>query len=277
VDLVKRVKALVICGYGINCERELALACELAGAHAEIVHARQFLTGQAALRNYHLVLFPGGFSFGDDLGAGKAFANRLSHSISNLRHELFSFVNEGNCILGICNGFQLLVKLGLLPGFTSSPLTQKVSLASNDRGRFENRWVNHAIPPSRCVFTRGIETLYLPIRHAEGKFIIQDSHVLQQLEQEQLIALQYATEDGLPASSYPHNPNGSLKAIGGICDPTGRILGMMAHPESAVLFTQHPHWFRRKEHLVREGKPIPADGAGLAIFKNVVQYLEKNR
>lgn len=261
---MKKVNALVISGYGINCERELAFACELAGAHAEIMHARQLLMGQVAWNKYRCLLFPGGFSFGDDLGAGKAFANRLSFSQRNLLKDLSTFVQDGNCILGICNGFQLLVKLGLLPGF---PLAQKVSLASNDLGRFENRWVDHQIIPSPCIFTQGIESLYLPIRHGEGKFVVQDSGVLEQLKQERRIVLRYS----------PDNPNGSIDSVGGVCDATGRILGMMAHPEAATLASQHPQWLRQKEYDKRKGtQHASGPGPGLAIFKNLVHYLENN-
>ena len=276
---MSKVKALIISGYGINCEKELAIACEIAGAQAQIAHAHHFLTGHVCLDEFQLLMFPGGFSFGDELGAGKVFANRLSYSSHavSLGQRLRSFVANGNAILGICNGFQLLIKLGLLPGLDPSQLQQHASLAYNDIGRFENRWVHHKIGATPCIFTQDIQEIYLPVRHGEGKFVVGSDAVLQKLISNNQIALQYATEDGAVTDHFPHNPNGSVHSIAGVCDPTGRILGMMAHPEAALFFTNHPKWTRIKDSLRREGKSIPTYGAGLTLFKNAVEYMEKNR
>ena len=252
-----KVKALVITGYGINCEKEMAHACQLTGAHASIVHAKSLLTDQVKLDDTHLLLLPGGFSFGDELGAAKAFANRLNQ----LRERFQEFVAQGKCILGICNGFQVLVKLGLLPGSPS----QVVSLTYNDSCRFESRWAHHKVCPTPCIFTKDIEQIYLPIRHAEGKFVM--SHV--SLPQQQIV-LRYTTAEGKIAKRYPDNPNGSQDAIAGICDPTGRIFGMMAHPEAALYFTNHPQWTRSKE------KPLPKYGDGLKIFQNAINYIKES-
>lgn len=241
-----KVRILVFSGYGINCEKETALACHYAGGHPEIHHLHDLLRNQIDLNAYRLICFPGGFSFGDDLGGAKALANRLEHC--GIREKLEQFVANGNCILGICNGFQLLVKLGILPG-----TGHRVSLAHNDEGQFIDKWIAHKVHPSPCLFTKGIETLYLPIRHGEGKFIAEDA---QQLFDNRQVVLEYA----------PDNPNGSERGIGGICDPTGRVFGMMAHPEAAILTTQHPHWTRME-------KPLPTYGAGLKLFTNVVNYL----
>lgn len=268
---MRPVKALIIAGYGINCERETALACEMAGAQAEIVHAQKFFNDQVDWEKCDLLVFPGGFSFGDELGAAKALANRLTYHVSHICKRLRNFVQQGHCILGICNGFQLLVKLGLLPGFEC----QEVALAGNDTSRFECRWVNHKVNTTVCVFTQGLNQLYLPVRHGEGKFLSAYSSKIAHLFQNGQVALQYADACGTVAGKFPGNPNGSVEAIGGICDPTGRILGMMAHPEAALNFTQHPHWIRIKERLLRDKKPLPQYGDGLGIFKNVINYLGK--
>jgi phosphoribosylformylglycinamidine synthase len=239
------VKAYVITGYGINCDKEMAVACREAGFEVESIHASKLFTDEFPWGEAQLLLFPGGFSFGDELGAAKVFANRLLA----IRNRLQTFVDEGNCILGICNGFQLLVKLGLLPGGEK----RTASLACNDTGRFEARWVNHLVIPSKCIFTRGLESLYLPIRHGEGKFISNETELLFQNKQ---VVMQYET-----------NPNGSMDSIAGICDPTGRILGMMAHPEAALYFTHDPRWTRMK------GASLPNYGSGFAIFENALKYL----
>jgi phosphoribosylformylglycinamidine synthase I len=263
-----KVKALVISGYGINCEKELGLACQLAGADPTIAHARRFLSEEISLDNFQLLLFPGGFSFGDELGAAKVFANKMTYCSAltafSLKQRLKKFVGDGNAILGICNGFQLLVKLGLLPGSDGNESKQTASLAVNDHGRFENRWVEHQAPSTHCPYTKGLSHLYLPIRHGEGKFIA-STPILQSLIQNKQIVLKYA-----------HNPNGSLENIAGVCDPTGRILGMMAHPEAALFFIHHPQWMRIKEQLKRTQQPLPIYDDGFVLFKNIVGHLENH-
>lgn len=268
---MQRVKALVITGYGINCEKETAKACELAGGEVSFIHAQMMFSSTFPWDQAHLILFPGGFSFGDELGAAKAFANRLSYHAMQLRDRLQRFVDRGNCILGICNGFQLLVKLGLLPG--NDGFNQTVSLTGNDSSRFECRWVHHKVCPSPCIFTRGVHSLYLPIRHGEGK-LVGNSSVISNLFQSQQVVLQYTHEDGKIATDFPDNPNGSIDGIGGICDSTGRIFGMMAHPEAALSFTNDPRWTRTKENLLRSGHELPKHGPGLTLFKNAINYLK---
>jgi len=250
------VRALVVTGYGINCEKEMALACELAGSKATITHAHKLLSNQIDLKEYHLICFPGGFAFGDELGAGKVLANRLQSLIHNLR----DFVADGKCILGICNGFQLLVKLGLLPGQTTH---QSISLTYNNNARFDNRWVGHVVASETCIFTKGLHDLYLPIRHGEGKFVLRDEKLADELVRSHQVVFRYT----------PDNPNGSYDNIAGICDPTGRILGMMAHPESALYITNHPDWIRLKEQAKRTNNTLPKYGEGYALFKNAVDYL----
>jgi len=261
----KAPKALVLSGYGINCENEMAKGAALAGADVKIIPAKEWLLGNLNLLDFDFLLFPGGFSFGDELGAAKAFANRVA--FSGRREDLFKFIDQGKCILGVCNGFQILVKLGVLPGFKSGP---EAALIRNTKGMFESRWIGQKAIPSRCIFTAGLKEFHLPVRHGEGNFIALEP---QKLWNEGRVALQYAGQEGQAATGYPENPNGSCDAISGICDGTGRVLGMMPHPESALFFTQEPGWVRKKEELKRQKEPIPIYGPGLQIFKNAVEYL----
>ncbi len=265
----RAVRALVLSGYGINCENEMAKGAALAGAEVKIVHAKAWLSGQIRLLDYDFLLFPGGFSFGDELGAAKAFANRVA--FSQRKDDLFSFVDKGNCILGVCNGFQILVKLGILPGFKNGT---EASLIRNEKGKFESRWIHQKVVSSNCVFTSGLKDLYLPVRHGEGNFVISEPEKLPEKLKERVV-LQYAGKDGAVATDYPENPNGSFGSIAGICDGTGRVLGMMPHPEAALFFTQIPEWTRQKERLKRLKEPIPVHGPGLALFKNAVEYLRQ--
>ncbi len=253
------IKAIVFSGYGINCEREMAFAVERAGGSAEIVHLGTLLEGgKVQFGEAKFLLFPGGFSFGDELGAAKALANRLER----LKESLWEFAEKGGLILGVCNGFQLLVKLGLLPALYSST-RQSASLISNDSGKFIARWVLHRALPSTSVFTRGISELLLPIRHGEGKLIVQNPEDLPLLFETGQVPLQYAD-----------NLNGSMQSIAALADPSGRILGMMAHPEAATLSTHHPEWTRQKELAKRNRQPFPTFGDGLQIFSNAIRTLE---
>ena len=263
------IRALIVKGYGINCENEMGEACRLAGAEPEFVHINEMIRPSFSLTPYRLLMLPGGFSFGDELGAGKAFANRLTYA-SQLKNDLQAFVDDGGCVLGICNGFQLLVKLGLLP----SGSQQSATLAPNDSNKFENRWSHHIVCDSRCVFTKGLEKLYLPVRHGEGKLLFQSPSMAKELAEKGQVPLKYSDNEGNPTQSYPDNPNGSPDAIAGICDPTGRILGMMAHPEAFTSILQHPSWTRKREIAIREKKPFDHIGDGLKLFHNVVNYLE---
>ncbi|MEC7839502.1 MAG: phosphoribosylformylglycinamidine synthase subunit PurQ [Chlamydiota bacterium] len=277
---MKKIKALIITGYGINCEKEMAMACKVAGAEPTIMHANEFLSDAEILKKYQFLAFPGGFSFGDELGAGKAFANRLSYSRNsgriNLKEQLQQFVNEGKCIIGICNGFQLLVKLGMIPSHNSIEMTQSVSLAINDSRKFEARWAYHIVNDTPCVFTRGIKKLYLPIRHAEGKLVGRCDETIDRLFENNQVVLQYSDVNGSPTMSYPENPNGSIRSIAGICDNTGRVFGMMAHPEAALYFTNHPHWQRVREEARRKNQQVPNEGEGYQLFRNAISYLEEH-
>lgn len=252
------LRALVLYGYGINCERESKYVIEKSGGHADIVHVNKVLDSPAILENYNMLFVPGGFSFGDDIGSSKVFANKMQFRI---REQLEEFVKADKLVLGICNGFQVLVKMGLLP---VPDFRQRVTLIGNDSGKFEDRWVVlKANKESPCVFTKGMDYLLVPVRHGEGKFVADDDSVLDELKANNQIVFQYTDKDGRLAG-YPHNPNGSAMNIAGICDKSGRVFGMMPHPEAFNMAQNCPYWIRGK---VKEGM-------GLRIFRNAVEYLD---
>jgi phosphoribosylformylglycinamidine synthase len=266
-----KVKGLVITGFGLNCEAETRYVLQRAGADVEQVHLNDLVAGMVQLEHFHLLAFIGGFTFGDHISAGQVFANRVKR---RLMEPMMEFIDCGKLVIGICNGFQTLTKMGLLPGFDGDYVSQRVTLWANDCGHFRNAWVRLKTDENtRCVFTRGIENLEVPIRHGEGKFMVEDRSVLERLKVEGQVVFRYADpETGLPTMDYPHNPNGSLDAIAGICDPTGRIFGMMPHPEAFHSAYNHPHWLRQKI----EGR-LPKEGAGMRIFRNAVDYLEAHQ
>ncbi len=267
-----RPQALVLYGYGLNCDYETQFALERAGAEAVRVHTTELLENPASLWDYHLLAVPGGFSWGDDHGAGVILALRLKLALGTVLKE---FIAAGRLVLGICNGFQVLVNLGLLPGFKGREGERLVALIPNDCGNFRDAWVHLKVLPSKCVFTQGLELLELPIRHGEGKFYA-PREVLSELADGEQIVLKYATPSGAPAKGrFPENPNGSLLDIAGICDATGRVLGLMPHPEAHITSTQHPDWTLNAETWRRRGEPYSeTEGAGLTFFKNAVRYLE---
>ncbi|MCZ7405424.1 MAG: phosphoribosylformylglycinamidine synthase I [Candidatus Methanoperedens sp.] len=256
-------KAFVLTGYGINCDMELAHAFKLAGAEAERVHLTDLINGTRKLSDYHILALPGGFSFGDDIASGKVLANMIKY---NLGGQVREFMNEGKLIIGICNGFQAMVKMGLLPAFDGDYSMQDVTLTFNDSGRFEDRWVHlKTNKNSKCVFTKGIDSMYLPVRHGEGKFVAKNPQVLLRLKKNNQVVFQYVDSEGNLAG-YPRNPNGSVENIAAICDETGRVFGMMPHPEAFQHRTNHPAWTREE---------LPEEGAGVAIFRNAVEYVRE--
>jgi phosphoribosylformylglycinamidine synthase subunit PurQ / glutaminase len=273
--MTSKAKAIVLTGNGTNCEMEMAHACKLASADkVDIVHLSELLFGEKRLSDYNFLNLPGGFLDGDDLGSAKAGANRFLHApIANasemLIEELLKFINAGGLVLGVCNGFQLMVKLGLLPALAGNFTIQSTTLTFNDSGRFEDRWVYlKANAQSPCVFTRGIGTVYYPVRHGEGKFVPQDEIVLEKIEKKNLVAFQYCDANGSVTMNYPANPNGSINAIAGLCNETGRLFGLMPHPEAFLHRTNHPRWTREN---------LPEEGQGLAIFKNAVAFIRSRQ
>jgi phosphoribosylformylglycinamidine synthase len=260
------VRALIITGFGLNCEAETAHAFKLAGARPEKVHLNDLLDGHRCLDEFHVLAFIGGFSFGDHIASGRVLANRLKH---RLEEPLQRFIAQGKLIIGICNGFQTIAKLGILPGLDGDYRRQTVTLTHNDCGVFRDAWVTLRVEPdSPCIFTRGIERLDLPVRHGEGKFLTLDDKVLDRIERERLVACRYADPaTGEPTVRFPHNPNGSVAAIAGICDPTGRVFGLMPHPEAHLSPWNHPHYARRAL-----AGTAPAEGEGLTVFRNAVVF-----
>jgi phosphoribosylformylglycinamidine synthase len=266
--MASNVPVLIITGYGLNCEAESKHAWELAGARAEFVHFNDLLERPSRLHNFAALMFVGGFSYGDHMTSGHVFALRTRHRMSE---ALDRFIRDGKLILGVCNGFQIMVKIGLLPGLDDEYFSQKLSIMQNDCGVFQNRWVRLRFEENtKCVFTRGISFLPVPVRHGEGKVFTLDKAFMQRVENEGCIPCRYADwTTGEPTQKFPDNPNGSLNAIAGICDPSGRIFGMMPHPESYLYPENHPQWEVQKQRGV-----LPEQGLGLAMFRNAVDYLK---
>lgn len=250
-------RALIFSGYGLNCEDETKVAFELAGAKADIVHINDLIANRTMLRRYQIVALPGGFSYGDDTGSGKAFGRRIVH---NLRRELNTFLKRDTLMIGICNGFQILTAAGILPG----------ALISNDSGRYLCRWVDVEVA-GESPWLIGLGKLSIPIAHGEGKYYDSEEK-LNGLEQSGSVALRYVSGEICEYQNLPGNPNGALRDIAGVTSRDGRILGMMPHPERGMFFTQLPHWTHLRENYRRSGKPLPTYAAGIEIFRNAVRY-----
>jgi phosphoribosylformylglycinamidine synthase len=268
--MASKPKALIITGYGLNCEAESRFAWEQAGADTDLVHLRDLLEKPARLHEAQVLMFIGGFSFGDHMGSGHVFAARLRH---HLCEDLQTFIDAGKLVLGVCNGFQIMAKLGLLPGLDGEFFSTRVALIQNDVGAFQNRWVHVRYEEnSPSVFTKGLGVMPLPIRHGEGKLFTPDKELLARIEDEHCVACRYVDPaTGEPAMAFPLNPNGSLNAIAGLNDPSGRILGMMPHPEAFLFPQNHPQWDAQKV----DGK-LPEYGDGLKLFRNAVGYLARS-
>ncbi|MBA7654922.1 Phosphoribosylformylglycinamidine synthase subunit PurQ [subsurface metagenome] len=277
------VKAIVLRAAGINCDTETEYALELAGASAQRVHVNRLIEDKAALDQYQIVVFPGGFSYGDDVAAGKILANQIMH---HLYEPLQKFIGDGKLVLGICNGFQVLVKTGILPGTTNNEQRAtsnepRVTITYNDSGKFEDRWVYLAPQTDKCIFIDPGRQIYLPIAHGEGKVVTADAAILEKLKSDGHIAFKYVDENG-EEGPYPVNPNGSVDSIAGLTDTTGRVLGLMPHPERHIRPTQHPHWTRSD---TRTTSPALGKGGtsretrttdGTTIFDNAVKFIQEN-
>ncbi len=236
-------KALVLRAAGVNCDVETEFALKQAGFQAERVHVFRLMENSRLLEDVQFLLIPGGFSYGDDVSAGKILANQMLHRLAG---ALNRFVQADKLMLGICNGFQVMIKSGLLPWGHIDPDTAQrdVTLGWNDSGKFDDRWVHLRADSDKCVFLPSGETISLPIAHGEGKFIPRDANVLSRLQRDNQVALRYTDAEGNPGQGYPQNPNGSVDDVAGLCDPTGRILGLMPHPERFCRITNHPQWTR---------------------------------
>jgi phosphoribosylformylglycinamidine synthase len=252
-------RVLILRAPGANCDVETQFAFEQAGSSAERIHINRLREEPALLHRFQILVIPGGFTFGDDVGAGKILAVQLSHFLGD---AIRRFRSEEKLILGICNGFQAILKAGLLlPPDEDGPLA---TLALNESGKFEDRWIHLHVTPGKCPFLTGIERMYLPVAHAEGRFLCREEWLLRGLEQAGQVVLRFVAADGGPPS-YPDNPNGSQGKVAGICDATGRVFGLMPHPERHVLPTHHPRWTRNG---------LAADGDGLQLFRNAVNYFK---
>lgn len=258
-----KVKAIVLRAAGINCDMETEYALELAGASAKRVHINRIIEDKNVLKEYQIIVFPGGFSYGDDVAAGKILANQILH---HLYEPIQRFIDDGKLVLGICNGFQVLVKAGLLPGMNLAENQRTVTITYNDSGKFEDRWVYLAPQTDKCIFIEPGRQIYLPIAHGEGKVVTKDEATLKKLRSNGHIALKYVNNNG-KEGNYPINPNGSVDSIAGLTDATGRILGLMPHPERHVRRTQHPHW----PHLKNK-----QNSDGMTIFVNAVRFVQEN-
>lgn len=247
---------LVVSGYGINCEAETLRAFQSAGCRGDIIHLNDLIDDPRVLKKYNILAFPGGFSYGDDTGSGRAYANKVKN---NLKKELVAFVQRNTLTIGICNGFQILTQTGLLPG----------TLLHNEQARYLDRWVDLEVTAS-SPWLEGIKRLSLPIAHGEGRYSI-DEKGERKLGREGAIACTFTKGETSTFSSLPYNPNGSMNDIAGVTAHDGRVLGLMPHPERAVSFFQLPHWTYLKE-TTYAGKRLPHDGPGMQIFKNAAKY-----
>ena len=277
--MVPRVAVLI--GFGINCDYETKAVFEMVGAQAERIHVNRFVSGDAELSMYDILAVPGGFSFGDHLGSGRLLGNRMRFA---MRESLMSFVNAGKPIIGICNGFQVLVKTGLLPGpetDRSPDFLQRGSLTLNDSGRYEDRWVTLEFDPeSPCIWTKGMVRIECPVRHGEGKYVMPSSEDLDRLSEHHQLTVRYVdpstpvgagiTDEPLP---YPLSPNGSMRNIAGICDASGLVFGLMPHPEAIYARWLHPEHTR---HATSDTDGMDGwEGQGLQIFRNAVEYVNQ--
>lgn len=252
-------RVLILRAPGTNCDRETAVAFELAGGIPKLVHVNQLLETPNLIDEFQILCIAGGFSYGDDVAAGRILAGQIRHHLADV---IARFRAEEKLVLGICNGFQVLLKSGiLLPEDATGP---QATLTWNSSGRFEDRWVHLRVANDCCVFLRDVTRAFLPVAHAEGRFVTRDVEVLDALRESGQLVLRYTGADGTDANGFPANPNGSVADVAGVCDTTGRVLGLMPHPERHLDATNHPNWTRNKT--------LPERGDGLALFENAVRY-----
>lgn len=252
----KKPKCIVLSGFGLNAESELAYAFSLGGADVDIVHFSDIASGAKRLSDYQIFAIPGGWSFADDIGGGRVLANRLR---GTFRKDFESFVSAGKIVIGVCNGFQTLVKLGALPNLSLSS-SQESTLTNNESGKFEDRWVYIKPQKSVCKFFEGIEFIHCPVRHGEGRFLVKDGKTLGALQKKGMVVVKYADEKLDDSAGYPANPNGSPRNIAGICDPTGKIFALMPHPECSVKSVLFP----------RFSEGISYEKNSIRLFENIV-------
>ena len=256
----KKPRALVLAGYGLNCEEETAYAFQCAGAHADIAHINDLIEAPAILERYDILAFPGGFSYGDDTGSGKAYANKIKN---HLKGAIEEFVARKTLVIGICNGFQIITNLGLLPG----------ALAHNDGAQYIDRWVD-LTAVGKSPWLAGVKKISLPIAHGEGKYII-DAKTYAQMKKNKEIAFTYSKGEVCAFQNLPANPNGAMHDIAGVLGHQGRVLGMMPHPERALFFHHQIDWTKKRDALKAKKKKIPEFGPGFVLFQNAVKFFKK--
>ncbi|MEN6369335.1 MAG: phosphoribosylformylglycinamidine synthase subunit PurQ [Thermotogota bacterium] len=268
---MKTVRALVVAGFGINCEEETAAAYRLAGAEARVAHLESILRGNIELDAFDVVHLPGGFSFGDDLGGGRVLANRIRTRKlprgATMSDGLRAVARRGGMVIGICNGFQAIAELGLVPNVGGDGVAE-VALMQNVSAKYEDRWVRvRADLECPAHVWAGLEEWEVPVRHGQGRLVFRDESLRDEVARLHLNGLTYCDESGKPTDRYPANPNGADLACAALCDPSGRILGVMPHPEAYLSLFNHYDWPR----LRRECPERSEEGAGLALFRNVVK------
>jgi len=263
-------RVLVLSGYGLNCEEEMRFVFETAGGIADIVHVNDLIAGRYTLSDYQILTIGGGFSYGDDTGAGNAYANKLRN---HLWKELLEFVRRDTLVLGICNGFQILVNLGLLPALDGQYGKRELGLMPNDIPRYTVRFVDLKVADTKSPWLQNMDTFSIPVSNGEGKLYASEE-VVKKMQENKVIALRYTKGAMCEYLTLPANPNGSIDDIAGITDETGRILGLMPHPERAMFFTQMPNWTLLKEEYLRKGQELPEYGSGLQLFTNGVEYFK---
>jgi phosphoribosylformylglycinamidine synthase len=287
---MKRVKVCVLRTDGTNCDKETAYVFNQVGAEADIVHINSLIKyfdpaehRRVNLNNYHILAIPGGFSHGDYIASGKVLAEELKRG--TLKRNILQFLDNGKLVIGICNGFQVLVKAGFLPDYKKGHLEQTATLTYNDSSRYEDRWVKLASPPNKCIWTKGIESIDLPVAHGEGKFVAPEK-TIERLFSNGQVVFQYVDKDGKPTMDFPANPNGSMRTVAGVCDKTGLIFGLMPHPERYNNPNNHhlaslqkvlaQGYVDKSDPSVAERLKIageyPTEGKGMQIFRNGVNY-----
>jgi len=267
---MNKPKVLIYSGYGLNSEEETKFAFDLAGGAADVIHINDLIAGKKKLKDYQIFAIPGGFAYGDDTGAGNGYANRLRN---HLWPDIMKFINDGKLIIGICNGFQVLVNLGLLPALNLKYGRRELGLMPNEIPRYTVRFVDLKTENKKSPWLKNIDSMSIPVSNGEGK-LYASKKVLQEINKKNLVAFRYFKGEMCNYLNLPASPNGSIDDIAGLNDETGRIIGLMPHPERAMFFTQLPNWPYLKEKYIRTNKKIPEFGPGLQIFKNGVNYFK---
>jgi len=269
---MNKPKVIVLSGYGLNCEEETKLAFELNGAVGDIVHINDLIAGKYKLSDYQIMAIGGGFAYGDDTGAGIAYANRLRNHLWN---DIEKFIKSGKLIIGICNGFQILMNLGLLPALKMQYGKREMGLMPNESARYTVRFADlRNDNKTNSPWLVGLDSFSIMMSNGEGR-LVADEKVMKEVNKKGVVAFRYYKGPMAEYLDLPYNPNGSIEDIAGLTDETGRIIGLMPHPERAMFFTQMADWGLTKERLKREGKPLPEFAGGLKIFKNGVEYFNK--